>query len=130
MQAIKKITDHETSYDQYFVSARPSKPVILSEDGEKIGERTKPVELGGTVKLYCRSKDGDPLPSLSWRRGGVPVPAAGQSLDTVAGVVTSSVVIDQVTLGDQGLEISCTADNSVLIQPQTSSVKLDIIGNY
>ena len=88
------------------------------------------MQLGGTLKLYCRSQDGDPLPSLSWRRGGVPLPAAGQNLDTVAGVVTSSVIIDQVATGDQGLEISCTADNSVLIQPQTSSVKLDIIGKY
>ena len=53
--------------------------MIFSEDGEEMGDRTKPVSLDGMLKLYCRSRDGDPLPSLSWRRGGVPIPAAGQS---------------------------------------------------
>ena len=77
--------------------------MIFSEDGEKMGDRTKPVGLDGVLKLYCRSQDGDPLPSLSWRRGGVPVPAAGQSIDSVAGSVTSSVIIDRITRGSPTL---------------------------
>ena len=108
------------------VSARPSKPVIYSEDGDKIVSRTRPVMLGGSVKLYCSSESGDPPPSLTWRRAGVPLPAAGQSVDS--GAVTSSVMIEQVTTSDQGSTISCTAHNSLLIQPQTTSVKLEIIG--
>ena len=88
--------------------------------------RTRPVMLGGSVKLYCTSESGDPPPSLTWRRAGVPLPAAGQSVDS--GAVTSSVMIEQVTTSDQGSTISCTAHNSLLIQPQTTSVLLDVIG--
>ena len=64
-----------------YLAARPTPPVIYSDDGHEILDRTKPVKLGSDLKLYCTSQGGDPAPSISWRRGGVPVPAHGQDVD-------------------------------------------------
>ena len=65
-------------------------------------DRTAPVRTGQSIKLYCTSEGGDPAPSISWRRGGVPLPAAGQDVDNVSGRVTSSVVISNLSQQDQG----------------------------
>ena len=45
------------------------------------------------------------------------------------GRVTSTVLITDLSAEDQGSVVTCTAHNSVLIQPQTASVVLDVIGN-
>ena len=50
-------------------TARPTKPVIYSDDGMEILHRTRPVKLGANLKLYCTSEGGDPAPSINWRRG-------------------------------------------------------------
>ena len=50
-----------------------------------------------------------------------------QDIDSVSGRVTSTMVIT-VTQSDQGASVSCTADNSALVQPQSASVVLDVIG--
>ena len=46
----------------------------------------------------------------------------------MSGRVTSTLVIT-VSPGDQGASVTCTADNSALLQPQSASVVLDVIGN-
>lgn len=107
--------------------ARPTKPVIYSDDGMEILHRTRPVKLGANLKLYCTSEGGDPAPSINWRRGGVPVSAVGQDVDNISGRVTSTAIISGLKLSDQGAQVTCTADNSALIQPQTTSVILDVI---
>ena len=109
-------------------AARPTPPVIFSVDGHEILDRTKPVKLGSDLKLYCTSQGGDPAPSISWRRGGVPVPAHGQDVDNISGRVRSTVIISYLKASDQGAKVTCTADNSALIQPQTTSITLDVIG--
>lgn len=102
--------------------------MVFSEDGLQILHRTKPVKVGGDLKLYCTSEGGDPPPSLSWRKAKVPLSAVGQDVDSLSGRVTSTVVISGLTPEDQGAMVTCTADNSVLIQPQTATVLLDVIG--
>ena len=51
------------------------------------------------------SEGGDPAPTLSWRRGGVPLPAAGQEVDNISGRVTSTVVVSHLTQSDQGAKV-------------------------
>ena len=58
----------------------------------------------------------------------MPLSAVGQEVDSLSGRVTSTVVISGLTQEDQGAKVTCTADNSVLIQPQTATVLLDVIG--
>ena len=50
-----------------------------------------------------------------------------QDIDSVSGRVTSTMVTT-VTPSDQGASVSCTADNSHLVQAQSASVVLDVIG--
>ena len=52
----------------------------------------------------------------------------GFGVDSVSGLVTSTLVLSDLTSQDQGAIISCTAVNSGLIAAQTTSVILDIIG--
>ena len=102
--------------------------MIFSEDGLQILHRTQPVRVGGDLKLYCTSEGGDPPPSLAWRRASVPVSPVGQDVDNLSGRVTSTVVMSGLSQADLGALVTCTADNSVLIQPQTATVVLDVIG--
>ena len=75
--------------------------MVFSEDGLEILHRTKPVTVGGDVKLYCTSEGGDPPPTLSWRKAKVPLSAVGQDVDSLSGRVTSTVVISGLTQEDQ-----------------------------
>ena len=90
--------------------------------------RTAPLGLGSSLKLYCSSGGGEPTPSLTWRKDSVPVSPVGFAVDSVSGLVTSTLVLSDLTTQDQGAVISCTAVNSGLIAAQTTSVILDIIG--
>ena len=103
--------------------------MIYSDDGIEVTHRTKPVRVGSDLKLYCISEGGEPAPALTWRRASVPVVAASQEVDSLGGRITSTVLITGVSQGDQGAAVTCTADNSALLQPQTASVVLDVIGN-
>ena len=102
--------------------------MITSETGAEVVVRTEPMKLGSSLKLYCSSGGGDPTPSLSWRKDSVPVSPVGFGVDSVSGLVTSTLVLSDLTTLDQAAVISCTAVNSGLIAAQTTSVILDIIG--
>ena len=59
----------------------------------------------------------------------MPVSPVGLDVDSLSGTVTSTILLTDIKLEDQGAAISCTADNSALIPAQTTTVILDIIGN-
>ena len=103
--------------------------MIYSDDGIEVTHRTKPVRIGSDLKLYCISQGGDPAPALTWRRANVPMAAASQDIDSLSGRITSTLVINGLSQSDQGATVTCTADNSALVQPQSASVILDVIGN-
>ena len=111
------------------LAARPTRPVIYSEAGAELAQRTPPVKPGETLKLYCSSRGGDPLPVITWRKNSVPVSPGGLDVDSLSGTVTSTILLTDISGQEQGASISCTADNSALIPAQTTSVSLDIIGN-
>ena len=58
----------------------------------------------------------------------MPVSPVGLDVDSLSGTVTSTILLTDIKLEDQGAQISCTADNSALIPAQTTTVILDIIG--
>ena len=80
------------------------------------------------MRLYCTTQGGDPTPSIVWRKDDVPLPAVGLDIDTATGLVRSSLVISQISSRDQASNISCTATNSDLVEPVTSTVTLQVIG--
>ena len=108
--------------------APPTKPTIYSEAGTELVLRTHPLNLGSSLKLYCSSRGGEPLPAISWRKNSMPVSPVGLDVDSLSGTVTSTILLTDIKLEDQGAQISCTADNSALIPAQTTTVILDIIG--
>ena len=89
--------------------------------------RTAPLGLGSSLKLYCSSGGGEPTPSLTWRKDSVPVSPVGFAVDSVSGLVTSTLVLSDLTTMDQGAVISCTAVISGLIAVQTTSVVLEAV---
>lgn len=109
-------------------AARPAQPVIYSQAGLQLGDWTDPTFLAGEVRLYCTSRGGDPTPTIVWRKDHVPVSAVGLDVDSASGEVRSTLVIRNISTSDQGSLISCTASNSHLVEPTSTSVKLDVIG--
>ena len=103
--------------------ARPSKPQISSQAGLEVVE-------GGEVRLYCTTQGGDPTPTIVWRKDAVPLPAVGLDIDTTNGLVRSTVVISQISSRDQASNVSCTATNSELVEPVTSTVTIQVIGEH
>jgi len=106
---------------------RPTKPVIYSDDGKILEFRTMPVPEGSDLKLYCESKNGDPTPTLSWRKNQVPLNPVGLDTDAVTGRVISTIFLRNLDRSDQGAVVSCTVENSDLIPPQSVSVRIDIL---
>ena len=87
-----------------------------------------PLMVGGELRLYCSSRGGEPRPNIVWRKDDVPLAAAGLDFDSRSGLVRSSLVISQISSRDQASNISCTATNSDLVEPVTSTVTLQVIG--
>ena len=102
--------------------------MIYSQEGEVLQGRTGPLSLGGEVRLYCTTGGGEPTPSIVWRKNSIPLPAVGLEVDSASGQVRSTVVISEISSRDQGSTVSCTATNSHLVEPATSSVSLEVIG--
>ena len=80
------------------------------------------------MRLYCTTQGGDPTPTIVWRKDDVPLPAVGLAIDTNSGLVRSTVVISQISSRDQASNVSCTATNSELVEPVTSTVTIQVIG--
>ena len=112
----------------FLLPARPSKPLIYSSAGKEVEEVAGPVREGGEVRLYCSTQGGDPTPTIVWRKDSVPLPAAGLDIDQASGQVRSTLVISGISSRDQASNISCTATNSELVEPVTSTVSLQVIG--
>ena len=108
-------------FNVFLLPARPGKPQISSQAGLEVVE-------GGEVRLYCTTKGGDPTPTITWRKDSVPLPAVGLDIDNTSGQVRSSLVISQISSRDQASNVSCTATNSDLVEPVTSSVIIQVIG--
>jgi len=106
---------------------RPTKPVIYSDDGKVLEFRTMPVPEGSDLKLYCKTKYGDPTPTLSWRKNQVPLNPVGLDSDTATGRVISTIFLRNLDRSDQGAVVSCTVQNSDLILPQSVSIRIDIL---
>ena len=105
----------------FLLSAQPSKPQISSQAGLEVVE-------GGEVRLYCTTQGGDPTPTITWRKNSVPLPAVGLDIDSTSGQVRSTLVISQISSRDQASNVSCTATNSELVEPVTSTVTIQVIG--
>jgi len=106
---------------------RPTKPVIYSDDGQVLEFRTMPVPEGSDLKLYCKTKHGDPTPTISWRKNQIPLNPVGLDSDAATGRVISTIFLRNLDRSDQGAVVSCSVENSDLIAPQSVSVRIDIL---
>lgn len=106
---------------------RPTKPVIYSDDGQILEFRTMPVPEGSDLKLYCKTKHGDPTPTISWRKNQVPLNPVGLDTDAVTGRVISTIFLRNLDRSDQGAVVSCSVENSDLIATQSVNVRIDIL---
>jgi len=106
---------------------RPTKPVIYSDDGQVLEFRTMPVPEGSDLKLYCKTKHGDPTPTISWRKNQIPLNPVGLDTDAVTGRVISTIFLRNLDRSDQGAVVSCSVENSDLIAAQSVSVRIDIL---
>lgn len=79
--------------------------VYLGMPSVSAGPEQLAVYENETARLYC-SATGYPVPQILWSRGD------GQSLSSMASVVSGDLVFNSVTAGDEG-EYICTAVNRI-----------------
>ena len=53
----------------------------FADDGKELDLRIMPVPEGGDLKLYCKTSQGDPMPTLTWRKAAVPLTPDGLDTD-------------------------------------------------
>jgi hypothetical protein len=134
----------------------PKPPVIENERGKVLSAaaaaggappviaETDPVAEGGSLRLHCLTA-GDPVPTVSWRYRGVPLPPVSLHSDANTGQVRSTVTLNDIRRhvvavgsGDgnndhaagvaaQHQLVECSAHNNDLTPPATAAVRLRII---
>lgn len=136
----------------------PKAPVIENERGQVLSTggggagasvvaETDPVAEGGSLRLHCLTA-GDPVPTVSWRYGGIPLQPVSLHSDANSGQVRSTVTLDDIRRrqsaalgsgsndhagggggspnGQQQL-VECSAQNNDLTPPATVAVRLRVI---
>uniref|UniRef100_A0A7E4VAE3 Ig-like domain-containing protein n=1 Tax=Panagrellus redivivus TaxID=6233 RepID=A0A7E4VAE3_PANRE len=86
-------------------AARDDGPTLLVKPDSSI------VPADTRVSFFCRA-DGNPIPTVVWRRNGDPISDSRFTTKTLTNGL-STLRIDPVELSDNNLTISCTADNGV-----------------
>ncbi|KAJ0179571.1 hypothetical protein K1T71_005283 [Dendrolimus kikuchii] len=105
----------------------PSKPVIFDEYGKEISGTAGPYNEGSDFKLICTVNGGVPTPRIQWLQGDTVLSTLGASELQASRLVRSlTLVIGNASRTHQSAVYTCTADNTLLAQPQKSSVRVDL----
>ncbi|XP_078617612.1 nectin-4-like [Branchiostoma floridae x Branchiostoma japonicum] len=77
-------------------------PMITGDEG--------PIMAGRQLRLSCSSRGGHPAPHLTWYNGTDRIEAPQRADDGVGGDVTSQSISARITKWDNGVNLTCVAD--------------------
>ncbi|XP_066275388.1 irregular chiasm C-roughest protein-like isoform X1 [Branchiostoma lanceolatum] len=82
-----------------------------------------PVTAGSELMLRCRSRGGHPVPTLSWYNGTHLQKSTNVKLDVDGGRVSANLAISRLEKWDNGVNMTCVADQGFpkLVQPRAAS---------
>ncbi|KAG8191738.1 hypothetical protein JTE90_008802 [Oedothorax gibbosus] len=104
-----------------------NKLLIKDKDNKTLSGTIGPHKEGSALTLICESYGGLPLPTVTWRRGArTDTTDQTTFVDTEKEIVRTELFIDNLKREDLLTDIVCSASNTNLTTPITSSVKLDI----
>ena len=105
------------------------KPQILSSEGKELVGFTMPVEEGSTLTLLCETIGGEPLPRLTWWKGGgsTLVDSSTDYVDSKGKVVRNRLVMKNMQRNHQGEKLTCKSSNTNLTASPTTSVNVQMI---
>ncbi|KAH7985111.1 hypothetical protein HPB52_024317 [Rhipicephalus sanguineus] len=89
----------------------PRAVIVLDEHGQRQVDVLGPYNEGATVMLVCEVEGGDPPPEALWFRDGV---------------VRNELRLGPLRRRDLLAEVVCSASNTNLTEPLTSSLRLDL----
>ncbi|XP_061706267.1 hemicentin-2-like isoform X1 [Cydia pomonella] len=104
----------------------PNKPVIFDEFGKQISGIAGPYNEGGDFRLNCTVNRGNPTPKIQWLQGDIVLETLDPGVVQAGQVRTLDLVVKNVTRAHLLTVYTCTADNTLLSKPQTTSVKVDV----
>ena len=98
--------------------------VIFDEDGDKRMTFVGPYREGSTMTLICDAFGGVPPPRVTWSRDGR---LFDESYSLLAnGTVRNEITFRNLDRSFLHVEFTCTASNTNLTRPTTSTVHLDM----
>ena len=109
-----------------------TKPRILSPDGQALIDYTMPIEEGGTLTLLCETIGGEPLPRLTWWKGGgsTMIDSSTEYVDSKGTVVRNRLVMKNMQRNNHGEKLTCKSSNTNLTASPTTSVNVQMICKY
>ncbi|XP_075748770.1 kin of IRRE-like protein 2 isoform X2 [Rhipicephalus microplus] len=103
----------------------PRAVIVLDEHGQRQVDVLGPYNEGATVMLVCEVEGGDPPPEALWFRDGELVDTSFSVLRP-QGVVRNELRLGPLRRRDLLAEVVCSASNTNLTEPLTSSLRLDL----
>ena len=115
-----------------FFSVPSGKPRIISVEGQPLIDFTMPVEEGGSLTLLCETIGGEPLPRLTWWKGGGNklVDSSTEYIDKKGKVVRNRLVMKNMQRNHQGEKLTCKSSNTNLTASPTTSVNVQMICKF
>jgi len=117
---------------EFSFSVPSGKPRILSVEGQSLIDFTMPVEEGGTLTLLCETIGGEPLPRLTWWKGGgnTLVDSSTEYIDKKGKVVRNRLVMKNMQRNHQGEKLTCKSSNTNLTASPTTSLNVQMICKF
>jgi len=100
----------------------PTPPVIVNEAGREATSQLGPYPEGATVQISCEVSGGRPKPKVQWFWSGLPLSASSEV--SSGSTVTSSVILRELKRSDDGILLTCQAQNNNISTPVKHSVAL------
>ncbi|XP_063992013.1 hemicentin-1-like [Diachasmimorpha longicaudata] len=102
----------------------PEKPVILDRWGQALNRTAGPDEEGADLILTCRVTGGTPPPRVRWTVYNTRIDVYVKSS---ADVIENKLTMRSLRRADLGMNFTCEAMNTDLVEPTRKTVTLDLI---
>ena len=114
------------------ISVPSTKPRILSSDGQPLIDFTLPVEEGSSLTLQCETIGGEPLPRLTWWKGGGTklIDSSTEYVDSKGKIVRNMLIMKNMQRSNHGEKLTCKSVNSNLTTSPSTSVAVQMICKY
>lgn len=110
------------------ISVPPEQPTIWDQRGRQLNGSVGPQEEGDDITLTCRTVGGHPQPKVRWLVDALVVD--DQYEHNAGDVIENRLVWSSISRKDLDAIFTCQAINTILTDPKTTTVKLNLLRKY